>query len=166
MLREPLAIIRETNPHRTVIVGPGQWNQIAQLDKLELPEEDRNIIVTIHYYEPFAFTHQGASWAGNKPVGVEWTGAPAERRAIIEDFDRAEAWSEKQDRPIFLGEFGAYDRAPMESRVRWTDFVARQAEERGWSWAYWQFDSDFIVYDIDAGAWVAPIRDALIPPAR
>jgi endoglucanase len=166
MLREPLAIIRESNPHRTVIIGPGQWNQIAQLDKLELPEDDRHIIVTIHYYEPFAFTHQGASWAGNKPVGVEWAGTAAEQRAITEDFGRAEAWSEEHDRPIFLGEFGAYDKAPMASRVRWTDFVARQAEARGWSWAYWQFDSDFIAYDIDGDKWVQPIRDALVPPAE
>jgi endoglucanase len=166
MLREPLAIIRQGNPNRTVIIGPGQWNQIAQLDKLELPEDDRNIIVTIHYYEPFKFTHQGASWAGNQPVGVEWTGTPEEQQAIMRDFDRAEAWSEEHDRPIFLGEFGAYDKAGMASRARWTDFMARQAEARGWSWAHWQFDSDFIVYDIDADQWVEPIRDALIPPGE
>ncbi len=53
----------------------------------------------------------------------------------------------------------------MDSRVRYTSFVARQAERLGWSWGYWQFDSDFIVYDINQGRWVEPIRDALIPPA-
>ena len=65
---------------------------------------------------------------------------------------------------MFLGEFGAYEKGDMPSRVRWTDFVTRQAEKLGWSWAYWQFDSDFIVYDIDNERWVEPIRDALIPP--
>jgi hypothetical protein len=39
----------------------------------------------------------------------------------------------------------------------------KQAERLGWSWGYWQFDSDFIVYDIDADRWVAPILNALIP---
>jgi len=41
--------------------------------------------------------------------------------------------------------------------------VARAAEKRGWAWSYWQFDRDFIVYDIDEDQWVEPIRDALIP---
>ena len=61
------------------------------------------------------------------------------------------------------GEFGAYDKGPMDSRVRYTAAVARTAEKLGWSWAYWQFDSDFILYDIDNDHWVQPIRDALIP---
>jgi endoglucanase len=34
----------------------------------------------------------------------------------------------------------------------------------GWSWAYWQFDGDFIVYDIPKEHWVKPILNALIPP--
>ena len=39
-------------------------------------------------------------------------------------------------------------------------------EARGWSWSYWQFDSDFIVYDIDKDQWVPPIRNALIPKTK
>ena len=38
LLREALAIIRQSNPHRTVIVGPTSWNGIDDLDKLDLPE--------------------------------------------------------------------------------------------------------------------------------
>jgi endoglucanase len=79
------------------------------------------------------------------------------------DFEKAAAWAKENNRPIFVGEFGAYDKAPMESRVRYTDAVARLAESLGWSWAYWQFDSDFILYDINRDAWVEPIRDALVP---
>ena len=66
---------------------------------------------------------------------------------------------------MHLGEFGAYDKAPMDSRARYTAAVARAAERLGWSWAYWQFDSDFVVYDIDKDAWVEPLRKALIPYA-
>jgi endoglucanase len=56
-LREALGVIRRTNPSRTVVIGPGQYNAIDQLDRLKLPEEDRRIIVTIHYYKPMEFTH-------------------------------------------------------------------------------------------------------------
>jgi hypothetical protein len=50
--------------------------------------------------------------------------------------------------------------------MRHVGFVARQAEKLGWSWGYWQFDGDFIVYDIRKKQWVAPIRDALLPAPR
>ena len=166
-LREALAIIRRTNPVRTVVIGPGQWNQVGQLDKLELPEADRNIIVTIHSYTPMEFTHQGAAWTGYKErTGVEWLGTDAERKRIREDFGKAAAWAKEHRRLLFLGEFGAYDKGPMESRARYTDCVARTAESLGWSWAYWQFDSDFILYDIPKDRWVEPILRALVPAGK
>ncbi len=163
---ETLALIRATNPARGVIVGPGHWNAISHLEKLKLPENDRHLIVTVHFYEPFDFTHQGASWTNQKDkLGFEWKGTPEEVAALNRAFDKADAWSKANKRPLYLGEFGAYDRAPMESRARWTAAVARAAEARGWSWGYWQFDSDFILYDVKREAWVEPIRDALIPKA-
>jgi endoglucanase len=163
-LREALAIIRRTNPDRTVIVGPVQWNSIQQLDRLSLPSEDRNLIVTVHYYSPFEFTHQGAAWTNMRDKhGITWTATPEEQAAIRRDLDKAQAWSQKEHRPIYLGEFGAYDKADMPSRARYVGFVARDSEKRGWSWAYWQLDSDFILYDIPGKHWIEPLRDALIP---
>ena len=164
-LTEPYDIIRRTNADRTLIIGPAFWNGIDYIEDLELPEADRNIIVTVHYYHPMAFTHQGASWSEHRDKSnIEWAGTPEEQAAIIHDLDKVRGWAEQQNRPILLGEFGAYDKADMASRARYTSFVCRQAERLGWSWSYWQFDSDFIVYDIDQDCWVAPIRDALIPP--
>lgn len=66
-------------------------------------------------------------------------------------------------RPAYLGEFGAYDKAPQEDRVKYTAAVARAAEKRGWAFGYWQFDSNFVVYDIDKDAWNEPIYRALVP---
>lgn len=161
---EALGLIRQTNPTRAVIVGPAHWNAISHLEQLKLPESDRHLIVTVHFYEPFEFTHQGASWSKQKDqVGVAWTGAAPEVAALNRAFDQAAVWGKAKQRPLFLGEFGAYDRAPMESRVRWTAAVARAAEARGWSWAYWQFDSDFILYDVKRETWVEPILKALVP---
>jgi endoglucanase len=165
LLAEALKIIRKSNPDRTVILGPISWYQINYLDQLVLPENDRNIIVTIHYYSPMQFTHQGASWSPQTKdlSGIKWNGTPEEKKAITDDFEKAKKWSEKHNRPIFLGEFGAYDKGDMDSRVRWTSFVSRECEKMGWSWAYWQFDSDFIVYNVPEEHWVEPILHALIP---
>jgi endoglucanase len=32
----------------------------------------------------------------------------------------------------------------------------------GFSWTYWQFDSDFIVYNIEKECWVMPILGVLM----
>ena len=154
--------MRRSNPRRTVIVGPTSWNNIKDLDKLDLPSKDRRLIVTVHYYSPFPFTHQGAAFAGLRDkIGVPWNGTEKERQAIVNDFDKAQTWAQKHQRPIYLGEFGAYDKADTAARVRWASFVARQAEKLGWSWAWWQFDGDFVLYDVRQDRWVEPIQRAL-----
>lgn len=71
--------IRKTNPRRTIFVEPGNWGSIDELKNLTLPPDD-NIIVSVHCYEPFNFTHQGATWAGpdvKNLAGIVFPGPPA-----------------------------------------------------------------------------------------
>ena len=159
-----LAAVRKSNPTRPVIVGPGQWNAIRGLGRLELPKDDRNLIVTVHSYEPFEFTHQGASWVkgSDRWKGRKWAGTDAEKADVRKRFEQAAAWATTHDRPIFLGEFGAYSAADTDSRARWTRFVAREAERLGWSWAYWEFAAGFGAYDPRAEAWREPLKAALL----
>lgn len=162
-----LPTVRATNPRRTVIIGPTHWNSLNDLSLLKLPATDRNILVTFHYYEPFRFTHQGASWTDMKDVrGVPFT--PADEARVRGDVAKAAAWSKANDRPIFLGEFGAYDRggSSIEERARYAATVRSATEANGIPWAYWQFDSDFVLYDIHHERWIEPIRDALVPPKK
>jgi endoglucanase len=163
-LVEAVKIIRESNTDRTLIIGPGNWNGIESLNTLKLPENDQNIIVTVHFYHPMRFTHQGAAWTAEYKnlTDIKWMGTPDEKEEIESKLKVAADWSLKNDRPIFLGEFGAYDKVDMDSRARYTSFVARTAEKLGFCWAYWQFDSDFIVYNIDKECWVEPILNALM----
>jgi endoglucanase len=166
-LAEAMTIIRATNQNRTLIIGPANWNGIESLPTLNLPEGDRNIIVTVHFYHPMRFTHQGAPWSKEnaKLSGITWTGTKEEKEEVDSKLKVAADWSKAHNRPIFLGEFGSYDKADMDSRARYTVYVARTAEKLGFSWAYWQFDSDFIVYDIDKEKWVVPILNALTDKA-
>ncbi|MDB5720795.1 MAG: glycoside hydrolase family 5 protein [Alphaproteobacteria bacterium] len=165
LLVEMLAIVRRTNPTRTVVIGPTRWNSADELPSLRLPDSDRNILVTFHYYEPFRFTHQGASWTAMVAVhGIPW-GSDEDRARLAADFARVAAWSRANRRPVLLGEFGAYDKGgtPIALRAAYDSSVAREAEKQGLPWAYWQFDSDFVAYDIAKDEWVQPIRDALVP---
>jgi len=165
LLVKALDTIRETNPDRTVMVGPGRWNSIHELKSLQLPEDDRNLIVTVHYYLPFEFTHQGAEWVNNSDswLGKTWEGTQNQQSFVRADLNTAAQWGKANNRPIYLGEFGAYNKADMESRARWTDFVARTAEEFGVSWSYWEFCAGFGIYNRGTKTWNEPLLEALIP---
>jgi endoglucanase len=165
-IAELLPTVRASNPKRGIIIGPARWNNVHMLEKLALPDDDRWLIATFHYYEPFQFTHQGASWAKDSDAwrGRKWTGSSDELKRLQDDFDQAAAWSKKHNRPIFLGEFGAYSAADMDSRGRWTAAVVREALARGFSFAYWEFGSGFGAYDIAKKEWRDPLLKALIPP--
>jgi len=164
-LASALAVVRASNPRRIVVVGPVGWNGLGALSSLSLPENDRGLIVTFHYYEPFHFTHQGADWVegSNAWLGTTWTGSAAEQQAVRKDFESVSAWGTAHGRPILLGEFGAYSKADMDSRARWTASVARQAAEFSFSWAYWEFCSGFGMYDPAAHRWRDPLLGALLP---
>jgi endoglucanase len=164
-VRDALVVIRQTNPVRTVVVGPVSWNSIDALDRLSLPASDSNLIATVHFYDPFQFTHQDASWVDGSAawLGTEWPGTTSEKAAITERLERAAAWGQARRRPIFLGEFGAYSAADMGSRARWTEYVAREAERLQMSWAYWEFMSGFGLYVSGEDRWIDPLKDALLP---
>ncbi|HVU29068.1 MAG TPA: glycoside hydrolase family 5 protein [Sphingomicrobium sp.] len=166
LFAETLAVVRKTNPTRIVVVGPSHWNNLNDLPLLKLPP-DPNLLVTFHYYEPFHFTHQGATWAGEEVKrlhGVTW-GSDQDRAAIRSDFDKVAAWSKANQRPILLGEFGAYDKSgtPLDLRVAYIAADRGEAERHGFGWAYWQFEGDFVVWDMPSQRWIEPILKALVP---
>ena len=74
---QAIAEIRQSNRHRTIFVEPGGWGSIEELKNMVLPPDD-NVIVSVHCYDPFYFTHQGASWTGGStPVtGIIFPGPP------------------------------------------------------------------------------------------
>lgn len=55
------AEIRRVLPLTTIVVGPAGPQRHEVLAGLE-PLDDANVVYAIHYYDPFAFTHQGADW--------------------------------------------------------------------------------------------------------
>ncbi len=164
--KETLDVIRKSNPDRWVMIGPTHFNNIKKLDELELPARDKRLVVTVHYYSPHPFTHQGASWAGpsvKNRTGVRWTGTDEQKEAVRKDFDKAIAWAVEHQRPIYLGEFGVYSKAPMEDRATWTKFVADEAARRKMGTSYWEFCAGFGAYDPEKEQWRKPLLESLIP---
>ncbi len=165
LIPELIALIRQSNPHRPLIIGTANWGGIGALSELKIDSSFQNIIVTIHYYEPFQFTHQGAEWVDGSEnwLGNNWTGTGAQIQALYTDFDLVRVWSQQHQRPILIGEFGAYRRADQQSRALWTAAVRRTAEQRQFSWAYWEFCAGFGAYDREKREWRRFLLEALIP---
>jgi len=185
--------IREVDGERIIFAGPAGWNSVRQLKNLKLPEEDRRLIVTVHCYEPFLFTHQDAGWTGLKGLkGIRFPGPPEKPLEVDEKFggnwrggwikkyntlpaaenpcsagvfekllDEAAAWGKANDRPIHVGEFGAYRAADPESRARYYQGLRKAAEKRGIGWAIWAWHAGFDYWDEEKGEPVPGMRGAL-----
>jgi endoglucanase len=162
LLQRALDVVRRHDRDRTVIVGPARMNSVDALPALELPA-DSHLLATVHYYEPMTFTHQGASWTpgADRWRGTTW-GSDADHDAVRGDLARADAWARQNGVPLLIGEFGTYDRADLASRVAWTRCVRSQAERLGLSWCYWDFGTDFGVYEPESRSWKEPLRSALL----
>lgn len=162
-IKQLLKVVRVNHPQRPVIVGPSFWNGIWRLPHLKLPEEDRWLIATVHFYNPFEFTHQGAHWVekSDKWKGTVWPKNADEEKKLVAELGQAAQWGKENKRPMFLGEFGAFSAAEMESRVRWTKTVVETANQLEISWSYWEFCSGFGAFDPETDQWREPLRKAL-----
>lgn len=170
---ETIRIIRRSNPERTIFVGPGKWNSLDEVEKLKLPEDDRNLVVTVHCYDPFLFTHQGASWTApsTDTTGIVYPGPPSkpitpaagardkgwfERYntlptaenpsspiAFTSRMEKVARWGAENNRPIHLGEFGAYEKPDAASRTRYYSDMRKTAEGLGFGWAIWDWKAGF-----------------------
>ena len=59
--------IRTMDKKHTLLFGDVEWYSITKLAG-RTPFADTNIVYVIHSYEPFVFTHQGASWSETKDL--------------------------------------------------------------------------------------------------
>lgn len=161
--KEALQVIRKSNPKRCVLLGVAEWGGVGALQSLDIPD-DPNLILTIHYYNPFQFTHQAAEWVEGSDawLGTLWHDTEYERKAVQEDFRVAKQIAKEKNIPVHIGEFGAFSRADMDSRIRWTQYLARWFEQQDFSWAYWEWNASFGIFDPKTGAYRTGLADALL----
>jgi endoglucanase len=82
---------------------------------------------------------------------------------MLAPLDIAKRWSDQHRYPIFVGEFGAYEKADMAARIQFTKTMREEMELRGFSWAYWELAAGFGVYDPATRSFRKPLLEALIP---
>jgi endoglucanase len=154
--------VRKTNPERTLIIATPNLGQHWTLNLLDLPKDDWNLIVQFHYYLPHLFTHNGLSYAqaDGSQYNV-WKGTPEETAPILSDLDFCQQWSERNGRPLNMGEYGCVNTCEPESRARYIGFMLEQARKRGFSSHIWAYREPFMIRDEQTGQWITPILEAM-----
>jgi endoglucanase len=160
--RDVVALIRDRGgADRPIVLGPGNWQNIDALRDWR-PPEGENIAVSVHYYEPHAFTHQNAEWLGaDAPnFGRVW-GTDADRAAARAHLEQAAEWGARRGYAMQLGEFGVNRALPVQQRAAWTRAVRELCEANGMAWCVWDFAGAFPIWDRETGAVIPLMRDAL-----
>ena len=159
-------VIRQLEPNRTIIVGSNRWQSFSTVKFLKIPENDPNIIISFHYYEPFLLTHYKASWTYVKDIDVpvhypgqliaETDMEAAKNHAlngkkmynidVIEnDFKQVIEVAQKYNLKIYCGEYGCIDLAPNEDKIRWYKDMYTLFERHGIARANWDYKGGFAI---------------------
>lgn len=172
--------IREVAPSHTIVVAGPKFSSVPEL-LLLTPLADPNVVYTFHFYEPFNFTHQGATWGW--PMWAKFRGwpypsseaavaplldaAPADvmphlrfygqqnwsRDKLAAPLDQATDWAKAHGVLLWCGEFGAMKTyAPPGSREAWLRDARELMEARGIYWAHFDYLNHFGIAGGQQGA--------------
>lgn len=165
--------LRELEPNRTLVIGSNRWQGHETFKYLRVPEGDKNIILSFHYYNPMLLTHYGAWWTPihdykgkvNYP-GVlvdadDFAATPDSIKGEIEQYTNSE-WNReriheqmadaievaaKYGLQLFCGEWGVFEPVDRELAYAWTKDMLSVFDEFNIAWTTWCYDADFGFWD-------------------
>ena len=157
--------IRELEPERVIVIGTNPSQSYLGAKYLDIPKNDRNIIISFHYYDPFLLTHYRARWTNQKnfdgPVhypGVTITkeeydqtdcdpiAKEAVRGYVGQFYDRAVfrkhirqvvEIAAEYGLQVYCGEYGCLPSPPEEDRLAWHSDIETVFDQFGISRAIW-----------------------------
>ena len=167
------AALRKVEPKRTLVIGSNLWQGYQTIKYLRVPENDKNIVLSFHYYNPMLLTQYGAWWT---PIGkykgkVNYPGilvskedfeaAPDSLKPELEpyltqeynidkiraDFKDAIEAAKKYNLQLFCGEWGVYEPVDRNLAYAWTKDMLKVFDEFNIAWTTWCYDADFGFWD-------------------
>ncbi len=172
---EVIEAIRNEDTRHTIVVGGADWNSYRTLERLPRYEDD-NLIYTFHFYDPFLFTHQGATWTSPSMlsladvpfpyeeermpalpadllgtwVGFNYLSYPSEGTVtrVQSLLDIAARFRDERQVPVFCGEMGVFKPNSQEDdRVLWYEEVRSYLDEIDITWTMWDYQGGFGVFE-------------------
>lgn len=160
--------LRALEPERTLVIGSNLWQSVGTFKDLKVPENDSNLILSFHYYEPFVLTHYTAGWT---PIGkytgkVEYPGVMVSQEEYAKQSDEVKKeverftkeWNKdslkaqiqdaidvakKYNLQLICGEWGYFEKSPKEQSLRWAKDMISVFDEDNLAWDLWCYDGDF-----------------------
>lgn len=147
--------IRSWEAERVLVIGSNRWQQAGTFDQLRIPANDKNILLSFHFYEPFHLTHYKASWTNLKdfngtvqyPGQIVINGASDEEKRVY-NRDTLEKMMAKPIHladslglPLYCGEFGVIDGSPEASKIGWYKDMVAIFDKHNIGYANWNYKS-------------------------
>jgi endoglucanase len=155
-----VAAIRTTNPTRAIIVGGEGYSGIGSLATLTMPA-DPYVVPTIHTYDPFDFTHQGATFVSPSPPVGRVFGTAADYAGLNGNLQAVRDYMTRTGRVPFVGEYGAIDDTiPLDQRVLYYSTITTAYASIGIQTCAWGYTDTFRLRD-QTGTWLPGMLDAI-----
>jgi len=166
--------LRGREPERTLVIGSNMWQGVTTMKYLKVPEGDKNILLSCHFYEPMALTHYTAFWTESgqyygpvtypgvmipeeefakldehhqdifRPFTTEWN-----RDRLAELIAQAADVAKELGLPLYCGEWGVYGKAPRESAYNWYRDMISIFDEYGMAWSTWCYFDEFGFWSLE-----------------
>lgn len=177
--QEVIDTIRVHDTQHYIVVGGSGWNGYNNLAQLPVYSDDK-LIYTFHFYDPFIFTHQGATWGSPSMASLAGVPFPYNASAmpatpndlkgtwvegaignynnegnvnrVRQLIDIAVAFKTQRNVPLFCGELGAYiPNSKDADRARWYEAVRIYMEQKGIPWTMWDYKGGFGLFKKNSG---------------
>ncbi|MHB1158220.1 MAG: glycoside hydrolase family 5 protein [Phycisphaerales bacterium] len=137
LMESVVRAVRRIDGERTLIVQPEEWWGVRAFERLR-PIHDAHVVYAVHFYSPFALTHQGVSQRRGLNIrypgwinGVWW-----DKRTLAQALQPARDFQQAHNVPMFVSEFSCIRWAPDGSAVRWLRDAIDIFEDYQWDWMY------------------------------
>ncbi len=167
LITRTVSVLRETEPRRKIVVGSNMWQSASTFDDLRIPD-DRNLILSFHFYHPMVITHYHASWtmvgeytgplnypgkvvpdeeieklSGDLKKEVEYWGQNYNIDSMRVEVSKPLNYAREHHLPLYCGEFGCLSTVPEDIRLRWYHDFVTVLEDDGIGWANWDYRGGF-----------------------
>jgi len=147
--------LRQREPRRIIVIGSNMWQSATTFDKLKIPENDTNIILSYHFYEPFYLTHYKAAWTQLKDFNgeVNYPGqivlnstVPDQQKVynrdtLVKMMQKPLHLADSLNLPLYCGEFGVYLNYFPAAKLAWYRDMVSIFEEYDIAYANWNYKS-------------------------
>jgi len=171
LLDKVITEIRVKEPWRKIVVGSNKWQIPDTFPALKIPANDKNIILSFHFYTPLALTHHKAPWLpiaeytgpvnypgqivdpsnyeGLSEAAVDymkkWANGYFTKEILEEKIAPAIKVAKANNLPLICGEFGVYPTISDDLRLRWYQDVCDIFRKNNIAYCHWCYKGDFPV---------------------